>query len=34
MSLAKFKHPENGFLLNNTCIIEAQIQELGLVKQD
>uniref|UniRef100_A0A803PE04 MATH domain-containing protein n=1 Tax=Cannabis sativa TaxID=3483 RepID=A0A803PE04_CANSA len=33
MSLAKFKRLDNGFLLNDTCIIEAQFEVLGLIKQ-
>ncbi|KAM6563866.1 hypothetical protein CsatB_023864 [Cannabis sativa] len=33
MSLAKFKQLDNGFLLNDTCIIEAQFEVLGLIKQ-
>nr|GMN75256.1 hypothetical protein TIFTF001_056755 [Ficus carica]GMN75264.1 hypothetical protein TIFTF001_056756 [Ficus carica] len=31
MSLTKFKDPENGFLVNDTCIIEAEAEVLGLV---
>ncbi|KAF4381027.1 hypothetical protein F8388_011949 [Cannabis sativa] len=32
MSLAKFEHLENGFILNDTCIIEAECKVLGLIK--
>lgn len=34
MSLSKFKHPENGYLLGDTCIIEAQFEVVGLIKRD
>ena len=34
MSLTKFKAPENGFLVNDTCIIEAEAEVLGLVTLD
>uniref|UniRef100_A0A803PWQ7 MATH domain-containing protein n=1 Tax=Cannabis sativa TaxID=3483 RepID=A0A803PWQ7_CANSA len=32
MPLAKLKHLENGFILNDTCIIEAECKVLGLIK--
>ncbi|PON90911.1 E3 ubiquitin-protein ligase SIN-like [Trema orientale] len=31
MSLTKFKDPENGFLVGDACLIEAEVQVLGLV---
>ncbi|PON32844.1 E3 ubiquitin-protein ligase SIN-like [Parasponia andersonii] len=31
MSLTKFKDPENGFLVNDACIIEVEFEVLGLV---
>ncbi|EXB29483.1 Ubiquitin carboxyl-terminal hydrolase 12 [Morus notabilis] len=31
MSLTKFKDPQNGFLVNDTCIIEAEFEVLGFV---
>ncbi|XP_062099862.1 uncharacterized protein LOC133805714 [Humulus lupulus] len=34
MSPPKLKQIENGFLLNDSCIIEAQFEVLGLIKQD
>ncbi|KAM6595530.1 hypothetical protein CsatA_006054 [Cannabis sativa] len=32
MLLAKLRHLENGFILNDTCIIEAECKVLGLIK--
>ncbi|KAL5539701.1 hypothetical protein UlMin_044565 [Ulmus minor] len=34
MSLNKFKDPENGFLVRDACIIDAQFEVLGLVTLD
>lgn len=31
MSQAKFKDPENGYLVDDACIIEAEFEVLGLV---
>ncbi|XP_031272651.1 MATH domain and coiled-coil domain-containing protein At3g58410-like [Pistacia vera] len=34
MSLHKLKDPKQGFLVDNTCIIEAEVTVLGLIKTE